>query len=133
MVNSPMSRESTVLRADQPVSSLTAAPRRSSGRVEVDPEWLLSYADQVDDAAEDLNSARSALNETPLTGDSFGELGRSIQSGAAYQRAAQVLREQLDRASEVLAAAATGLRDVVEHYQGHDEDSAAIIAKSDRR
>ncbi|WP_253770975.1 type VII secretion target [Goodfellowiella coeruleoviolacea] len=127
-----MSGTSGVLRG-QPVRPATAAPRTSTGRVEIDPDWLLDYADRVDDAAEELNSARGALNETPLTADSFGELGRSIQSGAAYQRAAQVLREQLDRASEVLAAAATGLRDVVTHYQGHDQDSAAVIAKSDHR
>ncbi|GLZ30491.1 hypothetical protein Lesp02_26800 [Lentzea sp. NBRC 105346] len=104
-----------------------------SGRIEIDPRWLESYADRVDHAADDLRRVRDAMKHSPLRPESFGEIGRSLGSARGYARAAELLNGQLGRACEVLAAAAKGLHDVAEHYGHHEDDSLARIKKADRR
>jgi uncharacterized protein HemY len=114
------------------VNEVTRGP--AGGRqVSVDPRWLELYAKRVEEAAEELTSARSELREAPMRPQSFGELGRTLRNAEAYGRAAGLLNQQLDRACEVLASAAKGLHDVAEHYGAQDDDAVALIKAVDRR
>ncbi|MFE2754404.1 hypothetical protein ACFXGA_20635 [Actinosynnema sp. NPDC059335] len=103
------------------------------GQVAVDPRWLELYARRVEEAAEELTGARSALREAPVRPQSFGELGRALRGAEAYGRAAALLHGQLDRACEVLTSAAKGLHEVAEHYGVQDDDAVALIKAVDRR
>lgn len=104
-----------------------------SGRIEVDPEWLESYADRVDHAAEDLRRVRDAMKHSPLRPESFGEIGRNLGNARGYARAAELLNGQLGRACEVLASAAQGLHDVAKHYGHQDDEALQKIKKADLR
>ncbi|GGP58241.1 hypothetical protein [Saccharothrix coeruleofusca] len=104
-----------------------------AGRIEVDPRWLELYARRVEESAEELSSARAELRRASVRPQSFGELGRALRSAEAYGRAAELLHQQLDRACQVLSAAASGLRDVAEHYGAQDEDAVALIERAGRR
>jgi hypothetical protein len=108
------------------------APARSGG-ISVDARWLELYAERVDEAAGELAHARSELRDSPLRPRSFGEIGRTLRSAEAYGRASGVLRQQLDRACEVLAAAGKGLHDVAGHYGGAEDEAVHQIEKADRR
>lgn len=109
-----------------------ATPSRT-GAITVDPAWLELYAKRVDAAAEELTHARDALRQSPLPPATFGEIGRGLRSAEAYSRAAGLLHQQLDRACEVLASAATGLHSVAEHYGGSEDEAVHLIKKADRR
>lgn len=104
-----------------------------TGRIEVDPRWLESYADRVDHAAEDLRRVRDAMKVSPLRPESFGEVGRTLGSARGYARAAELLNGQLGRACEVLESAAKGLHAVAEHYGHHDDETLHVIKKADHR
>ncbi|CCH35114.1 hypothetical protein ABZ816_21360 [Actinosynnema sp. NPDC047251] len=110
----------------------TAAPART-GRIAVDARWVELYAKRVDEAAEELSRARTELRAEPVRAQSFGELGRSLRSAEAYGRAAAMLNGQLDRACEVLTAAAHGLHAVAEHYGSQEDEAVALIKNADRR
>ncbi|RKT57725.1 hypothetical protein [Saccharothrix australiensis] len=109
-----------------------AAPARTGG-IAVDARWVELYARRVAEAAEELSRARADLRSTPVRPHSFGELGRTLRSAEAYGRAAGMLNQQLDRACEVLASAASGLHAVAEHYGSRDEEAVALIENADRR
>lgn len=106
---------------------------QGSGRIEIDPRWLESYADRVDSAADDLRRVRDAMKTSPLRPESFGEVGRSLGNARGYARACELLNSQLARACDVLASAAKGLHDVAAHYGHHDDDVVRQIKKADRR
>ncbi|GAA1279401.1 hypothetical protein [Saccharothrix xinjiangensis] len=114
---------------------MNEVPLRSAATtgVSVDPRWIELYAERVEDAADELSRARDDLRRAPVPPSGFGELGRVLRSGAAYQRAAGVLHGQLDRACEVLAAAADGLHRVSEHYGSQDDEAVALIRAAGRR
>jgi uncharacterized protein YukE len=109
-----------------------ATPTRT-GKISVDPAWLELYAKRVEAAADELSHARDALRQSPLPPASFGEIGRTLRSAEAYSRAAGLLNQQLDRACEVLASAATGLHTVAGHYGGNEDEAAHLIKKADHR
>lgn len=109
-----------------------AVASTSAGRVSVDPRWLELYAERVDEAAGELARARAELRDAPVRPRSFGELGRTLRSAESYGRAAGLLQRQLDRACEVLTAAAAGLHEVAEHYGAQDEDAVALIKGAER-
>ena len=104
----------------------------ATGKISVDPRWLELYAKRVEEAAEELAHARDALRQSPLPPATFGELGRTLRSSEAYGRAAGLLNQQLDRACEVLASAATGLHKVADHY-GDEDEAVHQIKKVDHR
>ncbi|MBW4715998.1 hypothetical protein [Saccharothrix obliqua] len=112
--------------------SRPAVPART-GRIAVDARWVELYAKRVDEAAEELDRARAGLRAEPVRAASFGELGRTLRSAEAYQRAAGVLHRQLDRACDVLTSAARGLHAVAEHYGSRDDEAVALIKNADRR
>ncbi|KAA2264700.1 hypothetical protein F0L68_06310 [Solihabitans fulvus] len=116
-----------------PVRAHQLRPARKPGAVRVDPDWVVGYAKKVDEAAQDIDTARKALGEAPLRAESFGELGRTLRTADSYAKAADVLRQQLARAAEVLTSAGTGLRAVAHHYGAHDEEAARAITKADHR
>ncbi|QFZ23447.1 hypothetical protein [Saccharothrix syringae] len=104
-----------------------------AGRVEVDPRWIELYARRVEEAAEELSRARDELRRAPVPPHGFGEVGRALRSSEAYRRAAGVLNGQLDRACEVLTAAAHGLHEVAGHYGSRDDEAIALLRAADRR
>jgi uncharacterized protein YukE len=99
--------------------------------IRVDLDWLRDYAAVLDRRADEARGVLGDLKEHPLDEDAFGEVGRSLHTPQAYQRAAGSLLAQLDRAGEVLAAAATALRQAAEHYQGTDDDGARVMETRD--
>ncbi|MFC6089195.1 hypothetical protein [Saccharothrix lopnurensis] len=108
-------------------------PGSAAAGVSVDPRWIELYAERLEDAAAELSRARDDLRRAPVPPDGFGELGRVLRGGVAYQRAAGVLHQQLDRACEVLAAAAEGLHRVSEHYGSQDDEALALVRAAGRR
>ncbi|MGH3992928.1 MAG: type VII secretion target [Pseudonocardiaceae bacterium] len=97
--------------------------------IRVDLDWLRDYAAALDGRADEARNVLSGLKEDQLTDDAFGEVGQSLRTPQAYQRAAESLFAQLDRADEALTAAATALRQAAEHYQGTDFDGARTLEK----
>ncbi|MFB9430984.1 hypothetical protein [Streptoalloteichus tenebrarius] len=100
--------------------------------VRVETDWLREYAKRVDQGAQALRRARDTVDAHPLPPEAFGELGRTVRVADAYGRAAALLRQQLDRACEVLGAAGVGLVKVAEHYEGHDSNSASTLRRAHR-
>ena len=99
--------------------------------IRVDLDWLRGYATVLDRRADEAYDILNGLRERPLDDDAFGEVGRSLRTPQAYRRAAGSLLAQLDRAEEVLASAATALRQAAEHYEGTDSDGARDLEGTD--
>jgi uncharacterized protein YukE len=97
--------------------------------VKVDIDWLRGYATELDKRADEAEALLRSLSSRPLDPDVFGELGRSLGTPQAYQRAADSLQDQLEQAEKVLATAARALRDAADHYAGGDEDAADTLNK----
>ncbi|SHE42719.1 hypothetical protein [Streptoalloteichus hindustanus] len=100
--------------------------------IRVETDWLRDYARRVDQGAQAVRRARDTVNAHPLPPEAFGELGRTVRVTDAYGRAAALLRQQLDRACEVLGAAGVGLVKVADHYEGHDSDNASTLKRTQR-
>lgn len=95
--------------------------------IKVDLDWLRDYATVLDRRADEARGVLGSLREHRVDDDLFGEVGRSLGTPRAYQAAADSLFAQLDRAEEVLTAAATALRQAAEHYEGTDVDGALTL------
>lgn len=96
--------------------------------VRVDVDKLLDYAKGLDRRTDEAQAALRAVGRR-LEPEAFGELGRSLGTPQAYQRAADRLEGQLKQAERVLAAAAAALREAAEHYSGEDSDAARTLER----
>jgi hypothetical protein len=96
--------------------------------IKVDANWLNGYARTVEQSGDDLTTALHTLQGTPLTSAAFGELGRTVGSADAYNRAATTLQQQVNRAAAALAAAATSLRGVASAHSTVDAEQAAALS-----
>lgn len=97
--------------------------------VRVDVDRLLDYARGLDRRTDEAQAALRAVSGRRLEPEAFGELGRSLGTPQAYQRAADRLEGQLKQAERVLAAAAAALREAAEHYSGEDSDAARTLER----
>jgi uncharacterized protein YukE len=95
--------------------------------VRVDVDRLLDYAEDLDRRTDEAQAALRSVSQRRLEPEAFGELGASLGTPQAYQRAADRLENQLEQAERVLAAAATALREAAEHYSGEDTDAARTL------
>ena len=98
--------------------------------IKVDPTWVSQYAYNVGEAAEVLSEGATMLQAAPLTAESFGTLGNSVRVTESYLRAAEALRNQLNRGVEALKSASTSLTQVAEKYESSDGDGIASINRS---
>jgi hypothetical protein len=89
--------------------------------IKFDAGWVGGYATLTGSSAEALAEGVRAMGDAPLDQESFGDLGRTVHSTQAYAKAAQLLRDQLGRAVEALAAASDGLGRVAAVYQDTDD------------
>ncbi|MCA1655475.1 MAG: hypothetical protein LC635_03305 [Pseudonocardiaceae bacterium] len=89
--------------------------------IKFDATWVGGYATLTGNSAEALAEGVSTMGTAPLDQESFGSLCRSVQAIQAYGKAAGLLRDQLARAVESLAAAAAGLENVTGVYQDTDD------------
>lgn len=96
-----------------------------SVRVEVDR--LLEFAAGLDERADEAHAALRTVTQHRLEPEAFGDLGRSLGTPQAYQRAADRLEQQLQQANRVIEAAAAALRDAAGHYRGEDTDAARTL------
>lgn len=95
--------------------------------IRVDANWINGYAKTAEQAGDDLTAALHALQGTPLTSAAFGDLGKTVGSADAYNRAATSLQQQVNRAAAALQAAATSLRGVASSHASVDADQAAAL------
>lgn len=98
--------------------------------VTVDPDWVSGYGTVVSAAADRLADGAAVLDTAPLGPEAFGELGRTVRTADAYQRASTALRGQLARGVDALAAAAESLGDVAEKYRASDDDGVVVLRRS---
>jgi hypothetical protein len=96
--------------------------------IKVDANWLNGYASTTEQAGDDLTAALHTLQGTPLTSAAFGELGKTVGSADAYNRAATTLQQQVNRAAAALQAAATSLRGVASAHSTVDAVQAAALS-----
>jgi hypothetical protein len=89
--------------------------------IKFDASWVGGYAALAANSAEALAEGVKTMDVAPLDQESFGELGRTLDTTQAYGTAAQLLREQLARAVEALNAASDGLAQVTAVYQDTDD------------
>lgn len=95
--------------------------------IKLDAALLGGYAKLTSDSSDTLAEGVSTLATAPLGDESFGELGRAMNTTQAYAKAARLLRDQLGRAVEALAAASDGLEKVTTVYQDTDESGMRAI------
>lgn len=98
--------------------------------IKVDPDWVSGYGGTVSAAADRLADGAGVLDTAPLGPEAFGELGRTVRTAEAYQRASTALREQLARGVEALNAAAESLNEVAEQYRTSDDDGVVTLRRS---
>jgi hypothetical protein len=89
--------------------------------IKLDAAWVGGYAKLTADSSDALAEGVQTMATDPLDAESFGELGRALNTAQAYGKASQLLREQLGRAVEALASASEGLANVTAAYQDTDE------------
>lgn len=97
--------------------------------IKFDASWVGGYAALTANSAEALAEGVKTMDVAPLDQESFGELGRTLNTTQAYGKAAQLLREQLDRAVESLNAASDGLAQVTAVYQNTDDLGVQTITR----
>ena len=95
--------------------------------IKFDASWVGGYAALTANSAEALAEGVKTMDVAPLDQESFGELGRTVNTTQAYGTAAQVLLEQLARAVEALNAASDGLEQVTAVYQNTDDVSVRAM------
>jgi hypothetical protein len=95
--------------------------------IKFDATWVGGYARLAAASADALAEGVQTMASDPLTEESFGQLGQTVNTTQAYSRAAQHLREQLARAVDALGSAAEGLEQVTARYVESDEQGAAHI------
>jgi len=95
--------------------------------VRVDVDRLVEYSEELDRRTAETQAVLRSLTGPELDPGAFGELGRSLGTPQAYQRAADRLRGELERAHRVLGSVATALRGAAEHYRGEDTGAARTL------
>jgi uncharacterized protein YukE len=100
--------------------------------IKVDPGWITGYANTVDQAADDLTAALSALSRTPLTSAAFGDVGKQVGAADAYNGASATLQQQVTRAAAALRSAAVNLRTIAKEHSSADEQQAAALHRAHR-
>lgn len=95
--------------------------------IKFDAAWVGGYAKLTAASAEALDEGVRTMAADPLTEESFGQLGRTVHTTQAYGRAAQQLRDQLERAVAALRSASTGLDTVAQVYRDTDDEGAATV------
>lgn len=97
--------------------------------IKYDADWVGGYAKLTEASAAALEEGVRTMATDPLTDESFGQLGRTVNTTQAYASAAQRLRDQLDRAVAALRSASTGLDEVTRVYQDTDDEGAATVTR----
>jgi len=100
--------------------------------IKFDPSWVGGYAKLAGNSAEALAEGVKTMGVAPLDQESFGSLGRSVHTTQAYGKAAQVLRDQLARAVEALAAASDGLERVTAQYVDTEDLGTQTLKRGDQ-
>lgn len=98
-----------------------------AGAIQVDPNWIADYAKAAEQAGDDLAAALRALQGTPLSAASFGQIGQTVGSTAAYHGASATLQEQVGRAADALHSAATNLRGIASQHSSADDEQARSL------
>jgi hypothetical protein len=98
--------------------------------IKVDPDWIVDYAKTAAEAAGRLSDGATVLDTAPLGPEAFGELGRTVRTAEAYQRASTALRAQLDRGVEALTSAGETLRDIADKHRASDDDGVVALRRS---
>jgi uncharacterized protein YukE len=97
--------------------------------IKLDPTLVGDYAQLTADSSDALAGAVETMAIASLDAESFGELGRALNTAQSYGKAAQLLREQLTRAVEALASASDGLEKVTATYRDTDESGMRAIER----
>jgi hypothetical protein len=97
--------------------------------IKLDAAWVGGYAKLMADSAGALSEGVGTMAVDPLDEESFGQLGRTLNTTQAYDKAARLLRDQLTRAVEALNAASDGLEKVTAVYQDTDEVGMRAIQR----
>jgi uncharacterized protein YukE len=100
--------------------------------IKLDAALVGGYAHLTADSSDALSAAVETMAVASLDAESFGELGRTLNTAQAYGSAARLLREQLTRAVEALASASDGLEKVTTTYQDTDESGMRAIEREMR-
>jgi hypothetical protein len=97
--------------------------------IKFDAAWVGGYGALAANSADALAEGVSTMAAAPLTEESFGELGRTIRTAEAYDKAAQLLRGQLGRAVEALTSASDGLAQLTAVYQDTEDEGVRVIRR----
>jgi hypothetical protein len=97
--------------------------------IQLDATWVGGYAKLTADSAGALAEGVKTVGDEPLGEETFGQLGRQLGTPQAYGKASQLLRAQLGRAVEALAAASDGLEKVTAVYVDTDESGMAALKR----
>ena len=97
--------------------------------IKLDPTLVGEYAQLTANSSDALAGAVETMAIAPLGAESFGELGRALNTAQSYDKAARQLREQLARAVEALASASDGLEKVTATYQDTDDTGMRAIER----
>ena len=100
--------------------------------IKFDAAWVGGYAELAANSADALAEGVTTMGTAPLDQESFGELGRTVQTAQAYEKASQVLRDQLARAVEALGSASEGLTEITAAYVDSEEVGVQAIKKEQR-
>ena len=100
--------------------------------IQLDATWVGGYAKLTADSAGALAEGVKTMGTEPLDDESFGQLGRQLNTPQAYGKAAQMLRAQLTRAVEALNAASDGLDKVTAVYVDTDESGMVALKREQR-
>lgn len=97
--------------------------------IRVDVEWLTRYSGEVRAAGEDIVAARAELDAARLGPEAFGAVGRQAGAAEAYEHVAATLRDQVQRAGDLLLDAGDELREVVDFHTAGDEGTAEDLSR----
>lgn len=97
--------------------------------VKADIDWLTGYATTLDRRSDEAARILTLLRDNQLDPDAFGDVGKELGTHAAYESAARSLTTQMERAEQVLDAAAKAVRDAAEHYAGTDDEAKRTLER----
>ena len=100
--------------------------------IKFDVAWVGGYAQLAGNSADALAEGVKTMAVEPLDQESFGQLGQTVNTTEAYGKAAQLLRDQLNRAVEALASASDGLEKVTAGYADTDDEGVQAIRREER-
>jgi hypothetical protein len=100
--------------------------------IKFDAAWVGGYAKLAEGSAEALAEGVKTMAVEPLDEESFGQLGKTVKTTQAYEKAAQLLRDQLARAVDALSSASDGLEKVTAGYTDTDDEGGVTIRREER-